>query len=270
MAITPHNPAKRRPPAVAGLFYPGLAAELLHVLEDLLGKVHYNGRVPKALIVPHAGYVFSGPTAARAYIALQSIRKQVRRVVLLGPAHRVYTRGLALSSADYFTTPLGDVEVDHEAIDTISDLPQVITFDETHKQEHSLEVHLPFLQVLFDDFRIIPLVVGETSPEVVAGVLSRLWGGEETVIIVSSDLSHYHNYETARNIDRTTTLAIEQLQLEKIGSQQACGCMPVRGLLQLAREKKMSVKTLDLCNSGDTAGSRDRVVGYGAYAFYAQ
>lgn len=270
MRANQDQPARRRPPAVAGLFYPANATELRHMLGDLMARVQYTGKVPKALIAPHAGYIYSGLTAARAYITLQSIREQVRRVVLLGPAHRVYTRGLALSTADYFTTPLGDIEIDSDAIDKIADMPQVITFDETHQQEHSLEVHLPFLQILFHDFRVIPLVVGEASPEEVAGVLERLWGGDETVIIVSSDLSHFHDYETACRIDRMTTSAIEQLQLEKIGSQQACGCMPVRGLIKLARDLEMSVKTLDLCNSGDTAGNRDRVVGYGAYAFYLQ
>lgn len=257
-----------RPPAVAGLFYPGNPEELRLMLADLLDKAEYSGPIPKALIIPHAGYIYSGITAARAYKTLEPIREQIRRVVLLGPAHRVYTRGLALSTADYFTTPLGDIEIERAGIDLIADLSQVITFDETHQQEHSLEVHLPFIQTLFRDCKVVPLVVGETSPQEVAEVLKRLWGGEETVIIVSSDLSHFHDYETARQIDQMTTSAIEQLQLEEISSQQACGCMPVRGLLQLARDMKLSVKTLDLCNSGDTAGSRDRVVGYGAYAFY--
>lgn len=259
---------KCRPPAVAGLFYPAEAPVLQHMLNDLLQQADYDGVAPKALIAPHAGYIYSGLTAARAYRSLFALRDRVRRVVLLGPAHRVYTRGLALSTAGYFTTPLGDIEVDRQAVQMIADLPQVISFDAAHHQEHSLEVHLPFLQVLFPEAGLLPLVVGESTPVEVAEVLQRLWNGDETVIIVSSDLSHFHNYDQACRIDQATTKAIEKLQLEKIGPQQACGCMPVRGLLQLAREMNLSVQTLDLCNSGDTAGSRDRVVGYGAYAFY--
>lgn len=270
MINTLGNTGSCRPPAVAGLFYPDEPEELHRVLAGLLKEVHYNGNVPKALIAPHAGYVYSGLTAAHAYVTLNPVKEAIRRVVLLGPAHRVYTRGLALSSARCFSTPLGDVEIDHESVAEISDLPQVITFDETHRQEHSLEVHIPFLQTMFRDFRLLPVVVGETSPEEVAEVLRKVWGDDDTVIIVSSDLSHFHNYETACRIDRMTTDAIEHMQYEKIGSQQACGCMPVRGLLKLARDLKMSVQTLDLCNSGDTAGSRERVVGYGAYAFFQQ
>jgi MEMO1 family protein len=256
-----------RPPAVAGYFYPGAPEELQYMVSRLLDQAEATGPVPKALIAPHAGYIYSGPTAAIAYASLRARARDITRVILLGPAHRVYIRGLALSRATHFATPLGKITVDQEAIKMLGKLKQVNISDAAHEQEHSLEVHLPFLQILLEDFQIVPLVAGEANPAEVAEVLELLWGGEETLIIISSDLSHYHNYETARLLDQSTTMSIEKLQLEQIGSQQACGCIPVQGLLHVARSRQMKVRTLDLRNSGDTAGSRDRVVGYGAYAF---
>lgn len=258
-----------RPAAVAGFFYPQDSAELQHTINQLLAQVVADSTIPqpKALIAPHAGYIYSGLTAAIAYSSLLPHRDRISRVVLLGPAHRVYLKGLALSSASHFSTPLGLIEIDQAAVATIKSMPQVISSDQAHQKEHSLEVHLPFLQCLLDEFTLIPLVVGDVGPEEVAAVLELLWGGDETVIIISSDLSHYHEYAAAREIDAVTTHAIEHLQLEIIGHHQACGCMPVKGLLHIARQKHLQVKTLDVRNSGDTAGSRDRVVGYGAYAF---
>ena len=255
-----------RQPAVAGFFYPADADELRQMVERYLSEAQTNNPVPKAIIAPHAGYIYSGPVAATAYASLAPIHDKISRVILLGPAHRVYVRGLALSSATHFATPLGKIGIDQKAVDLISKLPQISISDEAHAQEHSLEVHLPFLQTILDKFLLVPLVVGEALPAQVAEVLELLWGEDETLIVISSDLSHYHDYETARQIDQTTTSAIENLQLEKIGSQQACGCMPMRGLLQIAQDKGLQVKTLDLRNSGDTAGSHDRVVGYGAYS----
>lgn len=254
-----------RQAAVAGYFYPADADELRQMLERYLSEAKSDNPAPKAIIAPHAGYIYSGPIAAAAYANLAPIHARISRVILLGPAHRAYVRGLALSSAQYFATPLGKVAVDQKAVDSISNLPQVSISDEAHAQEHSLEVHLPFLQIILDEFQVVPLVVGEASPQEVAEVLDILWGGEETLIVISSDLSHYHDYETACRLDKATSDAIENLQLEKIGSQQACGCMPMCGLLQIAKNRGLKVKTLDLRNSGDTAGTHDRVVGYGAY-----
>ncbi len=255
-----------RKPAVAGYFYPANPNELRQMVNQFLSDAQTINHIPKAIIAPHAGYIYSGPVAASAYASLNPIRHKIKRVILLGPAHRVYIRGLALSSATSFATPLGEIEIDQDAVNLISELPQVSLSDAAHSEEHSLEVHLPFLQILFKDFLLVPLVVVETSPQEVAEVLELLWGDEETLIVISSDLSHYHDYDTANKIDRMTTKAIENLQLEKIGSHQACGCMPLRGMLLIAREKNLQVETLDLRNSGDTAGSQDRVVGYGAYA----
>ena len=255
-----------RPAAVSGQFYPANPAELEQMVKSLLNGVHDIPAPAKAIIAPHAGLVYSGPIAATVYASLLADKEKISRVVLLGPSHRVYLKGLALSSADYYETPLGKIEIDQDAYDSVRNLAQVSVDDAAHAQEHSLEVHLPFLQYILDQFKLVPIVVGETSPEEVAEVLDILWGDEDTQIIISSDLSHFHDYETAQQLDLSTSKAIENLQLEAIGSQQACGCMPMRGLLQIAKNKDLKVKTLDLRNSGDTAGTKDRVVGYGAYA----
>ena len=256
-----------RPAAVAGFFYPLDPVELRNSVRQYLAMVPDGDTpAPKALIAPHAGYIYSGLTAAFAYASLSPRRSSITRVILLGPAHRVYVKGLALSSATHFSTPLGLIEIDQAAVAALKRLPQIIISDPAHQQEHSLEAHLPFLQCLLPKFTLVPLVVGEAAPAEVAEVLELLWGGPETLIVISSDLSHYHDYPTACQIDSATTCAIENLQLEIIGPNQACGCMPIRGLLQVACSRHLRVKTLDMRNSGDTAGTRDRVVGYGAYA----
>ncbi|MBI2969850.1 MAG: AmmeMemoRadiSam system protein B [Gammaproteobacteria bacterium] len=259
-------PGGTRRPAVAGTFYPAEAAELRRTVLGLLAGARAGSHAPKGLIAPHAGYVYSGPIAAAAYATLASRRQHIRRVVLLGPAHRVYLSGLALPSVGCFSTPLGAVAIDAPAVCALEALPQITVRDDAHALEHSLEVHLPFLQVLLDDFTLVPLVVGDADPDSIAQVLETLWGGEETLIIVSSDLSHYHDYDTASRLDRATCRAVEELQWESIGPEQACGCMPINGLLALSRRWNLRIDLLDLRNSGDTAGPRDRVVGYGAFA----
>jgi AmmeMemoRadiSam system protein B len=256
-----------RQPAVAGLFYPDDPRALRAMIADFLAAAPETGAVPKAIIAPHAGYIYSGPIAATAYARLRPARGRIARVVLLGPAHRLGFRGLALASADYFATPLGRIAVDREVLARIATLPQVRVMDTAHAQEHSLEVHLPFLQEVLGDFRLVPLVVGEATAEEVAEVLEALWDGPQTLIVVSSDLSHYHDYRTAQRLDRATSQAIEQLRPQDIGYEAACGRNPVNGLLTVARKRGLKVRTVDLRNSGDTAGARDRVVGYGAYVF---
>jgi len=257
-----------RTPAVAGMFYPANAHKLRTMLNDFLKETKsYSENVPKAIIAPHAGYIYSGPVAASVYARLTAARDTINRVVLLGPSHRVPLRGLACSRMAYFATPLGNIPVDKAAIDEISTLPQVSTLEHAHAQEHSLEVQLPFLQAVLGDFSVIPLVVGEASPEQVGEVLEKLWGGEETLIVISSDLSHYHDYETAQKMDKLTSQAIENLRPEDIHYEQACGRIPLSGLLQVARARGMHAQTVDLRNSGDTAGPRNQVVGYGAYVF---
>ena len=259
--------------AVAGMFYPANPRELDTVVRQMLSEAApetLEGPTPKAIIVPHAGYVYSGPIAATAYARLKPAADRIRRVVLLGPCHRVPVRGLAVSEADAFATPLGRIPVDRDAVGDILSLPQVQTFEATHAEEHSLEVHLPFLQEIFADFTLVPLVVGQTSADEVAEVLDRLWGGPETIIVISSDLSHYLDYESARHMDAATCRAIETLDPAAIGYDQACGRVPVSGLLALARRRGLQVTTLDLRNSGDTAGDRRRVVGYGAWMFTEQ
>jgi hypothetical protein len=256
--------------AVAGMFYPGdpraLAAEVRRHLAAAAARPH-QGPPPKAIIAPHAGYVYSGPVAASAYVRLHPLRGRVRRVLLLGPCHRVAVRGLAVSAADAFATPLGPVAVDREAVQALLALPQVCEMEATHTDEHSLEVQLPFLQEVLGQFRLVPLVVGQATADEVAGVLERLWGGAETLIVISSDLSHYLDYDTARRVDQATCRAIEALDPAAIGHDQACGRIPVAGLLTVARRRGLAVETLDLRNSGDTAGDRRRVVGYGAWMF---
>jgi MEMO1 family protein len=259
--------ANVRNPAVAGLFYPDDSRELHALVSGYLAAVPASGGVPKAIIAPHAGYIYSGPIAASAYARIQPARGRITRVVLLGPAHRVGFHGLALSSANCFQTPLGRITVDQEAVKKISGLPQVQVMDAAHMQEHSLEVHLPFLQEVLGEFSLVPLVVGDAEPNEVAEVLEALWGGPETLIVISSDLSHYHDYKTAQRLDRATSQAIEQLRLEDIQYDHACGRNPVSGLLRVARQRGLRAKTIDLRNSGDTAGTPDRVVGYGAYVF---
>lgn len=259
---------KERPAAVAGMFYPANAAELRHDIADYLNSADTRPQPPKAIIVPHAGYVYSGPVAASAYVNLRPLHSQIKKVVLLGPAHRVPFHGLAATSAEFFMTPLGKIKIDRAAIERISKLPQVEIFDSAHAQEHSLEVQLPFLQVMLDDFELIPLVVGDAGKNEVAEVLNLLWGGDETLIVISSDLSHYNSYSIAQQMDRATSIAIEKLHPEQIHYDMACGRNPVNGLLEIAKQKHLYAKTLDLRNSGDTAGDKSRVVGYGAYAFY--
>ncbi len=224
--------------------------------------------MPKAIIAPHAGYVFSGPIAASAYAQLAPARDTIKRVLLLGPSHFALFDGLAASSAEVFATPLGTVPVDTAAIrDLCSRLPQVRVRDEAHADEHALEVQLPFLQVVLADFKIVPLLVGDASDEEVAEVIEALWGDDETRIVISSDLSHYHDYETAQQTDSETARAIESLNAKKLRGDLACGCRPICGLLSAAKERGMRCRTVDLRNSGDTSGDRDRVVGYGAFVF---
>lgn len=256
-----------RQAAVAGLFYPDDASSLQQAVDGYLYQAEL-GAVPKALIVPHAGYIYSGQIAASAYKRLHAAREKISRVIVLGPSHRVAFRGVAVSSAGQFSTPLGNVVVDRQAVEEVLVLPQVQLMNEAHQMEHSLEVQLPFLQRVLDDFLLVPLVVGECSAEDLAEVLELLWGGDETLIVVSSDLSHFLNYQAAKEKDELTSAAIVSLSVDDIHDDDACGRVPVKGLLAVAAEKALRVELIDQCNSGDTAGDRDRVVGYGAYAFY--
>jgi len=259
-----------RAPAVAGMFYPGAGRELAQVLTDLLGTAARDAperAVPKAIIAPHAGYVYSGPVAASVYTLLAPARRSITRVVLLGPTHRVAVRGLALPGCGAFATPLGTVEVDADAIEALRGMTQVVVSAQAHALEHSLEVHLPFLQTAIEKFRLVPLAVGHCGAQEVAEVLDALWGGPETLIVVSSDLSHYLSYADAQALDRATAKAILGLAAD-ISHEQACGATPVMGLTSIARRRGLKPELIDLRNSGDTAGDKNRVVGYGAFAFY--
>ena len=261
-----------RSPAVAGTFYPASASELARCVAVLLADAESAARgkpVPKAIIAPHAGYIYSGPVAATVYARLAPARDLITRVVLLGPVHRVAVRGLVLPGAALLATPLGNIAIDAEATTALAALPQVTISAPAHAHEHSLEVHLPFLQTLLTNFTVVPLAVGAATAEEVAAVLDTLWGGPETLIVVSSDLSHYLNYRAAQAVDRTTAQAILDLRTN-ISHEQACGGTPVNGLMLAAYQHGLTPELLDLRNSGDTAGDRNRVVGYGAFAFYEE
>lgn len=262
-----------RPPAVAGMFYPGDPASLKEELAACLAvppaptvASAAAGRL-KAVIVPHAGYIYSGGTAGHAYALLAPLAGRIRRVVLLGPCHRVSVQGLAAPTVQAFATPLGRIPLDRAALDELADLPQVVASDAAHAQEHSLEVQLPFLQTVLGPFELVPLAVGEATSGEVARVLERLWGGPETLIVISSDLSHFHSYREAQSIDQATAQHI--LALDQLTSfDQACGALPINGLLAVARKRGLRIERVAQCNSGDTAGDKGRVVGYASFALY--
>jgi AmmeMemoRadiSam system protein B/AmmeMemoRadiSam system protein A len=259
-----------RPAAVAGTFYPASAGVLARDVEALLAQAADSASgqpVPKAIIAPHAGYIYSGPVAAAVYARLASARSTIKRVVLLGPVHRVPVRGLALPAAQSMGTPLGTIAIDATAVTALNKLPQVTVSAAAHALEHSLEVHLPFLQQALGEFSLVPLAVGDATADEVAQVLDLLWGGAETLIVISSDLSHYLNYADAQAADRVTAQSILEMQ-PTISHEQACGGTPVNGLLQIARRRGLTPELIDLRNSGDTAGDRNRVVGYGSFAFH--
>ncbi len=258
-----------RPPAVAGLFYPANANELRH---DVSGYVDASSPQsvsgpPKALIVPHAGYQYSGPVAGFAYRRLRDGSASIRHVVMIGPSHRVPIRGLAVPSVDCFATPLGDVPVDVAGRERLRELGLVAISDAAHAAEHSLEVQLPFLQVVLGDFDILPITVGFAEVEQVARVIDAAWGGPDTLVLVSSDLSHYHTWNQARQLDAETTRSIVARRSD-LPDEQACGACAINGLMQVARRRGLTVELLDQRNSGDTAGDRSRVVGYASYALH--
>ncbi|SFF09670.1 AmmeMemoRadiSam system protein B [Nitrosomonas sp. Nm166] len=255
-----------RSPAVAGLFYPADARWLVQDVKHLLTKAKPHNLKPKVLIVPHAGYRYSGIVAATAYASLYSVASMIERVVLLGPAHRMAIHNLALPGVDVFDTPLGGVKLDTDLINAIIDLHHVTVSRDAHALEHSLEVQLPFLQNMLGNFTLLPLVVGKASAEVVADVLDHVWGGEETLIVISSDLSHYLPYTVAQQMDAETVQSILQLQY-LTDYDGACGSIPINGLIMVARKHQLTPHLLDLRNSGDTAGPRHQVVGYTAIAF---
>jgi len=256
-----------RLPACAGAFYPSDADELRQLVQFCLAGARRSTlrHLKKAFILPHAGLIYSGPVAGSGYLQLEKDRDAIQRVILIGPSHHVAFSGLAVSDANVFATPLGEIPVDDEAVDSVLDFPGVQVMESVHAHEHALEVHLPFLQAVLGHFQLVPLVVGQSHEDEVGAVLEKLWGGPETRIIISSDLSHFHDYSVAHRLDMETAARIEKLQ--PIASDQACGAAPLNGFLHAARVHQLKSHTLDLRNSGDTAGNRSRVVGYGAFAF---
>ena len=264
----PDSVTRARLPAVAGLFYPDDPYELRAVVRGFLDQAGpVPGQRPKVLIVPHAGYVYSGPVAASAFRGLVGLAGTIERVVLAGPTHRVPVPGIAVPEVAAFDTPLGRVPVDTAMVSRLLSLPHVYATNLPHRMEHSLEVQLPFLQVTLEDFALVPLAVGDASASTVAAVLEACWGGPETLVVVSTDLSHYRDYDSARRADSATARAILDRQ-QDFRDEQACGCRVLNGLMRVARERDLRVEERDLRNSGDTSGDRSRVVGYGAFALY--
>jgi len=264
--------------AVAGLFYPRDKSDLILTLKELLFTERSIQAIPKAIIAPHAGYIYSGSIAASVYNLLgtrsmgDSASTTIRRVVLLGPSHRVAFRGVAASRAGLFETPMGLIPVDRDTVSDLATLPFVGYLEEAHATEHSLEVHLPFLQMILSDFTLVPLVVGESTPEQISMILSSVWDDEGTLVIISTDLSHYLNYHNARDKDFATATKIITMNTQ-ISGREACGCRPLNGLLhhlveQRGKKEIYQIQKIDLRNSGDTAGDKNRVVGYGAFAIY--
>jgi len=256
-----------RPAAVAGTFYSDAPLTLRRDVTNLLGGAHDLGVRPKAIVVPHAGYVYSGSIAAQAYAQVRGHAGGIRRVVLIGPSHRVAFRGLAVPTSETFATPLGEVPIDKVACVALAAHPEVIVSDRAHALEHSLEVQLPFLQSVLTEFSLVPLVAGDAPPDMVAEVLETVWGGSETLIVVSTDLSHFHDYRTAQSRDADSARRILDMR-PGLRGDDACGCVGLNGFLMAAGRHCLAPRQLCLCNSGDTAGDRTRVVGYGAFAFY--
>jgi hypothetical protein len=266
-----------RPPAVAGLFYPDDPTLLAREVERYLAAADANeecaapgaAEVARAVIAPHAGFVYSGPIAAHAYSFLRPLKGKIERVVIVGPTHRVAIRGLAAPTVDAFATPLGAMPVDAAARARVAALPQVMLADEPHRLEHAIEVQLPFLHSVLGPVPTLPLVAGDASADDVAQAIDAAAEGDltRTFVVISSDLSHYHDYRTAQRMDRATSDAVEALDARAIGWDQACGRVPIAGMIEIARACGLKARTVDLRNSGDTAGDRSRVVGYGAYVF---
>ena len=268
--------AYTRPSSVAGMFYPGNEKELRNTVRDYLQsageedselKIALNEiSAIRMLIVPHAGYIYSGKTAAFAYQLLKQFKNQIRRVLILGPAHRLWLTGAALPEADSFETPLGQITLDRELMEEmLEDYSWITVNDQAHAKEHCLEVQLPFLQETLNDFKIVPLVVGDADSELLSQMILKYSEDDQTLIVISTDLSHYHDYKTSCELDLHTAKAIESLTPELLSPEDACGAYPLRGALLAALKRAWQVHRLDLCNSGDTAGDRARVVGYGAW-----
>lgn len=265
----PDKQITTRPAAVAGMFYSDDADQLRADISSYLQHAKAPTETPpKAIIVPHAGYVYSAPVAASAYKQLQPLRHKIHQVILLGPSHHVALNGIATPVDDYFSTPLGPIKVNRGLCERFESLSFVQKNNSAHVREHSLEVQLPFLQEVLENFELTPLVVGDCDPDDIAKLLEMIWGDDETLVVISTDLSHYHSYPVAKQLDEQTSIAIENCQPENITYSDACGRAPLNGLLALAKQKHLNIKTLDLRNSGDTAGNKQRVVGYGAYVVH--
>ena len=253
-----------RKAAVAGTFYPSDPQELRETIQDFYDNAEDQPATGKVLIAPHAGYIYSGPIAASCYGPLRKRADEISRVILLGPSHYVGFHGMAVPECDFYETPLGNIKIDQEARETALNCEEVLSFDQAHLQEHSLEVHLPFLKESLNDFEFLPIVVGACNPKKVADLIKSLWAGSETLIVISTDLSHFKDYKDASKSDRNTCSKIETLDIN-FDHNDACGSTPVKGLILAAKDKGIIPKLIDLRNSGDTSGNKSRVVGYASF-----
>ncbi|MEG3641038.1 AmmeMemoRadiSam system protein B [Magnetococcus sp. PR-3] len=268
-ASAPKSYQRIRPPAVAGMFYPGEENELRQLVQNLLKQApQLHSHEPRAFVAPHAGYRYSGLTAAYAYKTLQAAKKEKpRRVFLIGPSHRVYLEGASLGRYDAYKTPLGLIELDLALIERmVKNEPDLSADPAAHAQEHSLEVHLPFLQEQLKHFTLVPMVFGKMEPSRVAEILAK-YSEEEDLIVGSSDLSHFYDYDKAVALDTTCNKALLDMDLETMASCEACGNIAIRALMQTAQKKGWQPELADYRNSGDTAGDKSRVVGYASYLF---
>ena len=256
---------KNKKADVAGLFYPAEPKELREMIEVFISNAKVAQNLTRAIIAPHAGYVYSGPIAGSAYRALYSSKETIKNVVIMSPSHNISFDGVATHSADSFSTPLGDLHVNKEIKETISNLPFVKELDNAFIREHALEVHLPFIQHTLPQAKIVPLIVGHTYPEEIQMLLETLWPDPTNAFVISSDLSHFLSYVQAQKIDSLTAKQIEKLLYKEIHHEQCCGFFPLRGLLKFAKEHGLKITALDLRNSADTAGDKGRVVGYGSF-----
>ncbi len=259
---------KNKKADVAGLFYPSEPEELKSMLETFVNTAKSVNNLTRAVIAPHAGYVYSGPIAGSAYKALYSSKENIKNVIILSPSHNCSFDGVATHSAQAFSTPLGDIEVNQELKEKIASLPFIKELDEAFIREHALEVHLPFIQYVLPHAKILPLVVGQTYPEEIQMLIETLWNDPSNAFVISTDLSHFLSYMQAQKLDSLTAKQFERKLFQEIHHEQCCGYFPVRGMLKFAKEHGLKISTLDLRNSADTAGDKGRVVGYGSFMIH--
>ncbi len=250
---------------VAGQFYPKERAQLIEMIENFSSSEREIIYKPKAIIVPHAGFIYSGDIAAKAYKALIPLVDNYKKIILLSPAHRKSVTGVAYHNARKFACPIGDIPVNAELLSILKTNDSVYNDDEAFNFEHGLETHFPFISYIFRDISFLPLIVGNIDTQKLSDIFNLFWQADDILFIISSDLSHFHNYEICKTLDHETTQHIINLNYEKINHDAACGYYPLCGALKLAKDNNQKCYLLSLKNSGDSIGDKDSVVGYGSF-----